>query len=320
MSAQITKTGDVIGRPVRPNLGIQRQYQRRIQGLIDEMYASILWWVEAEYKRQQAKIIAYDAAAPWWRRTLNRVPAFDASPAVAMRNTLHGLLRQWNKNFGERSKDWARKFAQQSARAATVSVGQSIGQVTGIAIPTTMTRSMNNALQSLIAENMDYITSIPKRNFAELNRMIMESVRSGRQVEQLRTDIEKRFKKSREEAERLARDQTNKAMESLSRLRMQENGITEAVWIHATGVQQPRSSHVEMHGKRFDLAKGMYDPKAPGGAREIQPGELINCHCTKAPVIPGVSRRAGKVDISRLNASAEKIRQRDDAARRAQNA
>lgn len=289
-----SKTGDVIGKPVRANLGVQKQYRERITGLVDEMYASLFWWLEAEYKRQQDKVLAYDAACPTYLRLLNRIPAFDESPAAAMRRVLRRLFRQWRTRFDEKAESWARKFAEQSERAATVSTSVSIGEVTGIAIPTTMTRGMNNALQSIVGENVSLISSIPTKDFTELEGLIVRSVRSGRQVKELREEIEKRFQMTRSRAATIARDQTNKAMESLSRLRMQENGITEAVWIHSARVKDPRHSHVAMHNKTFVLSEGMYDPTL---GRHVHPGELINCQCTKAPVVPGFARRKNRAVV-----------------------
>ena len=123
---------------------------------------------------------------------------------------------------------------------------------------------------------------------------IMRSVRSGRQVKELREGIENEVKPTRQRAALSAKDQTNKAMESLSRVRMYENGITEAVWIHSARVRDPRHSHVAMHGKIFVLAEGMYDP-AYGGM--VQPGELVGCQCTKAPVVPGFARRKNRAVV-----------------------
>ena len=39
-------------------------------------------------------------------------------------------------------------------------------------------------------------------------------------------------------------------------------------------------------GVSFDVDKGRYDPAVK---KFIQPGELINCRCTAAPFLPGVT-------------------------------
>ncbi|MDR2050490.1 MAG: hypothetical protein LBQ63_01780 [Deltaproteobacteria bacterium] len=68
---------------------------------------------------------------------------------------------------------------------------------------------------------------------------------------------------------------------------MQSAGITLAKWIHSGVSKDPRSTHLKMHGKVFDLSEGLYDPAV---GRKIQPGELINCRCSKAPLVPGFAR------------------------------
>jgi len=118
----------------------------------------------------------------------------------------------------------------------------------------------------------------------------MRSVRSGRDLTGLAADIEKTFQTTRGRAVVIARDQNNKATEALSSIRMKSVGITQAVWIHSGRGKQPRPAHVAMHGKPFELGgpeAGLFDSDE---GRNVLPAELINCDCTKAPLVPAFAR------------------------------
>ena len=90
-----------VGRPIRPNAGIERAYRARLMALIDDMYASLHWWLLAEYKRQLPRIREYDRAQdgrPWIVRAVRRMGGrmgFDASPAVDMRRARQPCCPAW---------------------------------------------------------------------------------------------------------------------------------------------------------------------------------------------------------------------------------
>lgn len=263
-----------VGRPIAPNKGLEVAYRQKLERLIDEMYGSILWWIGAEYKKQQDRIFAYDPGSAGL--------ASDASPANAMLAAIHRRFRQWRRNFDEKANDFADWFSNRAKNSATSATGQSVGQALGITVKFRPTRAMQNAMASIVNENVALIKSIPQKYFLELEGLVMRSVRAGRDIGRLTDELEKRYKVVRNRAAFIARDQNNKATEALSRVRMQELGFSQAKWIHVTRSNNPRHTHVEMDGKIFDLKQGMFD-QAVG--QWIQPGELPNCRCQKAPVL-----------------------------------
>lgn len=314
-----------MGLPIRANAGIEAEYKKRLQALVDEMAASLNWWLGAEYKRQQEKIAAYDAAAPWWRRTLDRIPVFDASPAMGMRDVLRQRMRQWTRAFDAKAIDLATWFANRTNTAATAATGAAIADVAGFAVKFRPTRAMNNAMQSIVAENVSLITDLPRQTMTQIEGLVMRSVRSGRDLAGLKTELEKIFGKTGNRAKTIARDQNNKATEALSDVRMKSVGITQAVWIHSGRGANPRPTHVAMHGEPFDLSgpkAGLYDDSVK---KRIMPGELVNCDCTKAPLVPAFSQGPSdlaKADLAKANqarveAAAQRIRERDEARRNA---
>lgn len=275
--------GYVAGAPIRPNLGLEREYRRKLLELVDEMYASVTWWIGAEYRRQLPRIMEYDGKG------------MDASPAADLMKALRRRLRQWQRRFDEKSDMLAQWFAREAAKSASTAVAASVAGVTGhtvagIAVEFQMTRAMNNAIASIVFENTSLIRSLPQKAFLEIEGLVMRGARTGYDAGRLTEELQKRFGVTRRRAEFISRDQMNKATEALSRVRMQELGIAEAVWIHSGTPKQPRPTHLKFNGQVFQLDQGLYDADAH---RYVQPGELPNCYCTKRPLIPAYEKRRG---------------------------
>ena len=151
---------------------------------------------------------------------------------------------------------------------------------------------MNNIYQAIVAENVSLIRSIPKQFLANVNSIVMQSVRNGRDMGFIAKEVREQYGVTKRRAITIARDQTNKATEAIGRERCTDIGITHGFWMHRSGSKVPRATHVAMDGKRFELSEGLYDPAV---GREVKPAELINCHCTF------------KLDISTISAAAEAV-------------
>lgn len=273
------------GKPTRPSQAVRAAYAKRLQSRLDEMRASLLWWLGAEYKRQQSKIAAYDAM-PFWRKAL-RMIARDASPANAMLAALRRRMRQWIRHFGDAAAEDAKWFASRALGQSSAGVAAGIKGATGIAVRFKSTRAMQNAMASIVAENASLITSLPQRLGVDLEGLIMRSVRSGRDLAQLTDDVESRFDVARNRAAFIAEDQNNKATEALTRVRYQELGITRVEWVHVSRSIQARKTHEDMDGRPFMLSEGLYDPAV---GRKIRPGELPRCRCQYAPLLPAFAQ------------------------------
>lgn len=87
---------------------------------------------------------------------------------------------------------------------------------------------MNDILQATIAENVGLIKSIHTAYFSEVQTIVMQGVKNGRDMNYIRKELVDRFRISERKAKLIARDQTNKAMQSISRARSLEAGIQEA--------------------------------------------------------------------------------------------
>ena len=261
----VSPTGkDIILKPVRGNAGIEANYRKRLTALIDEMNASILYWVSAAYRANTPEI------------------AQDDSPAMVMRATMRKMSRQWQRNFDAGAEKLAKWFADKN-RAYSDRTLNKILKDSGFSVEFKLTPAVNDAYQAIIGENVNLIRSIASQNLTQVETMVMQSVQQGRDLGTLTSNLTKQFGVSKRRAAFIARDQNNKATATITKTRQQSLGITQAKWRHSSGGKAPRPSHVHADGKIYDIAKGMYLDGV-----WTWPGVEINCRCTSQPVIPGL--------------------------------
>src|SRR3954463_8037112 len=86
----VTKTA----RAVRPNIGLRLKYQRQMQALIDEMSASILYWLQAQYRDSPPAL------------------AMDATPSQKMVSKFRALAKRWQKKFDEAAPKIAEAYVR----------------------------------------------------------------------------------------------------------------------------------------------------------------------------------------------------------------
>lgn len=251
-------------RAVKPNAGIRAAYRRRLEGMIDEMRRSVVWWLRAEYRRQEPRI------------------AEDASPARDLEKRLKRLFRYWLRRWDEKAEKLAREFVEGARRRSAKSMKAAL-RAAGFTVRFQSSRDLDSVTEAMISWNVGLIKSIPRQYLEDVRGIVMRSVSMGRDVAFLVDELDKRYAVTRRRAKFIARDQANKATEAIKQARDKALGITEGVWVHIPGVKTSRHTHQAMNGKRFALAEGLYDPAVE---RKVLPGELPGCQCTYRAVIP----------------------------------
>lgn len=249
----------MIARGPRPSAGIKAKYQKSLTSLVDEMRDSVLWWVRARYRAREGEIVAEDK-----------------SPSRDLEAEINALFNAWNKKFDEFARIRARWFAK-SANTSTRSQLFNALKGAGLTVTFKNSRRVNNVLQSLIAENVGLIRSLPRDELGRVRTIVMQGVQNGRDLSYITDEIQESFKTSRKDAIRIATDQTNKATEAISRERCAEIGVTHGFWMHRSGSKKPRKTHIAMNGKRFKLSEGLYDKDV---GYNVKPAELIWCRCS----------------------------------------
>lgn len=261
----VSLTGrDQVLPPVQPSAGLRDRYQDRLERMIREMAHSVSYWTLVAYGENEPEM------------------AMDASPARAMRDTMSGLARRWQKKFDDASDEVSEMFANKAVTGTDARMS-AILKDAGWAIDFTMTRPMNDAYQAVIGENVGLIKSIPSEYLTQVQGMVMRSVAAGGARSQLATQLQDQYGITRRRAELIARDQNNKATAVFVRVRQAQLELWEAKWKHSNAGKTPRPDHVAADGGVYDIRKGMLI-----SGEWIYPGELINCRCRSRTIIPGI--------------------------------
>ncbi|MVW80186.1 phage head morphogenesis protein [Bordetella sp. 02P26C-1] len=207
--------------------------------------------------------------------------AQDESPAMALANEMRRLARKWLGRFEEEGPKQARRFAREAQRSTDASMAARLRDQ-GFSVQFKVTAEMNDAYQAVVAENVGLIRSIAEQHLQRVQGSVMRSVSTGRDLETLAKDIEKRYRLTRKRAGFIARDQNNKATAVITRVRQEGLGITHARWRHSRAGKQPRKSHLQADGEIYEVARGMFLD-----GKWIRPGEEPNCRCVSQSIIPG---------------------------------
>jgi SPP1 gp7 family putative phage head morphogenesis protein len=250
---------------VRPNAGLEAVYRKKLRDMIESMHESVIYWLSVEFKRNEPAIAA------------------DALPAAELRKAIRELAVRWQRQFNELAPALGKWFALSASKRSDKSLARILDKG-GMSVKFRMSRAQRDILRATIIENVGLIKSIPQQYLKSVETHVMQSVQTGRDLEQLTKDLRDSFGVTKRRAELIARDQNNKATSALTRARQLELGITRALWVHSFGGKHPRRSHIKNDGKEYDVAKGWWDPDEK---KFIHPGHLINCRCVSRPVIPG---------------------------------
>lgn len=252
-----------VARAVLPNAGETARYNRQMIALIDEMSASVVYWITAAYRKAPPLL------------------AQDASPVRDMKKQLRELAARWQKRFDDAAPIIAESYARRTFKAADSAMRIALRDA-GMSVKFTLTPAMRDALDATITENIGLIKSIPADYLQQVQGSVLRGFTAGRDLEKIVSDVKKLYPAASNRAVLIARDQSNKATAVVTRTRQLELGITEAVWMHSHAGKTPRPDHVAANGKRYEVAKGM---KISG--EYIFPGQEINCRCTSRSVLPG---------------------------------
>lgn len=263
------RNGETQLAPVHPNAGIEADYRRRLLALVDEMAASVQYWLQASYRANEPSI------------------AQDETPATALRRAMEKLATRWQRNFDRAADDLAKWFAQSAASRSNAAL-KAILKKGGFSVEFKLTPNVRDMLQATIAENVALIRSIPQQYLTNVQGLVMRSVTAGRDVGQLTKDLQEQHGVARRRAARIALDQNNKATAAITRARQVDLGITEALWVHSGGGKHPRPTHLAAGRAKtkYDVKTGWYDPAV---GKNIFPGELPNCRCVSRAVVKGFS-------------------------------
>lgn len=257
-------------RAIHPNVGITVDYRRRLLKLVDQMQASVDYWLTAAYKANEPAIMAMDAV-----------------PAAALQRAVRRMTKQWQRRFNEGADELASYFAK-SVRNRNDRQLMSILKKAGYTVRFTTTPAMRDVMRATVEQNVQLIKSIPQQYLGQVQGAVMRSVQTGRDLHSLSKELTQKFGVTRRRAALISLDQNNKATSAMQKVRQVELGIKQGIWMHSHAGKEPRPTHLANDRKVFSVTDGWFDPD-PKVRRHIMPGELINCRCTWKPIIRGFS-------------------------------
>lgn len=275
---------------IQPNAGVRSWYNIQLNLFILDMKQDL----EERLKEPAPRALANDRRN--WEITFSETDingAYDCAvrltgDASSPNTQLNAALEAWGKKWENKVERLASEMAKQFAKrnfSATQKSFQSSMRKAGFTVKFQPTRESIEAYKATVAENVALIKSIQQQYATRVKGDVWRAVTNGSDLKSLSTTLVNAYGATRERAALIARDQNAKARTTIERTRRLELGITRAILQHSAAGKEPREAHVKMNGTEFDVEKGFWDEHEQ---RYVQPGELINCHCTSRGILPGV--------------------------------
>lgn len=290
-----------IKRGSRPNAGVEAMYRQKLQSMIDEMHASVDYWLASAYRNNPPEMTQDghpDALVPMGDGRTNGSSAlslrfesmvgrtemaFDRrTPADILKDAFDVLAKRWLKRFDDAASHLAGWFATSAASRSDATLHQILRR-SGFAVRFQMTPAMRDIVDATVHENVSLIKSIPQQYLTQVEGAVMRSVTAGRDLASLTKELREQHGVTKRRAKLIAHSQNNMATAAFTRVRQVEHGL-QAIWVHSHAGKTPRPTHLANNGKPYDPAVGWYDPAE---RKRIFPGELINCRCFSRTIVPG---------------------------------
>lgn len=236
---------------VPPNKGVEREYKKKLDKLVDAMSKSVMYWLLVDYGGRTAKQVATE---------------------------LQKRVKQWKKVFGKESDKIAEWFVKTTKKHTNDGMKKAFADA-GLKMKRGISLNTEKAIE---IENQDLIESIPEKYFTGVETVAMLAMLYAWKKTDLTKELEKRYNITMRRVKVIAADQTHKTTELFKRDICENNNIREAKWVYTYRSEKPRESHIMMDGQIFDLDKGALTPE---GDAFIMPGQLINCKCDFRPII-----------------------------------
>jgi hypothetical protein len=255
-------------RPIHPSVAIEMELRKRVLSLFDEMQRSVFYWIETSYRT--------DPPETWFIEGF----AGDRAP----REALERLSKRWTKKFYTLAADIARWYSGSVRTRVDGALTRILGGA-GIYAKFRTTSVVRECLSATASAVETLVRAIPQTFFDKMQGIVDRAAQLGGRATRVLEEMKVTTKTMRRHVALWVRDQNSRATSALVRIRHEEIGVREAVWVHSGLGEKPRPTHVANSGNKYDVLKGWFDPAEK---RYIHPGELINCRCVGRPVITNV--------------------------------
>ena len=135
---------------------------------------------------------------------------------------------------------------------------------------------------ALIEESIDWVNRNLDETLADFSANSLRLMAEGNPVNEVLSGFKEIAGKRVESSKFVARNQIANFNSFNTRVRYQNLGITEAIWV-TSGRESVRPSHADRNGKRFDISEGLYSSV---DGKTLMTGVDYNCNCIMKPIIP----------------------------------
>lgn len=144
------------------------------------------------------------------------------------------------------------------------------------------TEGMKATTNALKLETIEWVKKLRDQTLEEYTANTLRAMTLGNGLEGILDQYDGLIEKRKNHAKMVARTQINTYNSISTKIRAQNLGITQAVWVAAMD-ERTRPSHAERDGKTFDLNKGLYSSL---DGKWLQVGCDYNCRCTARYIVP----------------------------------
>ena len=209
------------------------------------------------------------------------VKAFTHNGVVTNMGELNSALRK----YSELLKPWSRAvvnrmFAEVGQRdeKAWSTLGTNLGRNLRKEIQTAPT---GQALQAMLNEQMELITSLPIEAAERVHKLTLEGITQGTRASEIAAAIMRTGEVTESRARMIARTEVARTASLLTQARSEHVGVTHYIW-RTAGDSDVRESHQQMNGK---IVAWGTPPKLSDGTI-THAGQIFNCRCYPEPILP----------------------------------
>ena len=145
------------------------------------------------------------------------------------------------------------------------------------------TEGLKANINALTLETTQWVKKLRDDVLEEYTAQSLRAMSHGLSLEEIMSQYDGLVEKRRDHVRFTARNQIANFNSVSTKMRAQNLGITEAVWVTSRDGERVRESHQDRDGKTFELSKGLYSSK---DKKYLLPGVDYQCRCTYELIIP----------------------------------
>ncbi len=264
----------LVGKPLIPNAGVRTWYTKKLNDLVAKMDERTRREVLDIFREAEKKGGSVESQE---RILLNKLEGFYVD-----------LFKRKAKELGQAMVSKQNHSVSAALRA---SIAGFVGKQAFMPVKTLkLSGAVLKDFKGSVNQNVNLIRSLQSEYFTRIKGAVYRAIIDGQGSGYLRDELLKYGAAGKRRARNIAKDQTHKAYEALSRARMKEAGLQYWQWEHGGGTKTVRHFHIldvkkgGLNHSIHKIGEKAYD-KTKGIEREILPGELPFCTCRMRPVI-----------------------------------